>query len=85
MTRITKHSRSGPRSRSVHFYIPSEDERLLKALSEEFAKAHGATVGQSLIVRSALWRLAHAVKSGERPYLPLTGKTMRREEKDVSA
>jgi hypothetical protein len=84
MTRITKHSRSGPRSRSVNVYIPSEDERLLKSLSEDFAKAHGATVSQSLIIRSAIWRLAHAVRSGERPYLPLTGKTMRREEREAA-
>jgi hypothetical protein len=85
MTKITKHSRSGPRSRLVNAYFPSEDERLLKSLSEEFTKAYGATVSQSLIIRSGIWRLAHAVRSGERPYLPLTGKTMRREEKEATA
>jgi hypothetical protein len=81
---ITKHSKSGPRSRLIHAYIPPEEENLLKALDVLFTNAHGARVSQSLIIRSALWRLAKAIKTGEHPPLPPVGKTMVRHEKDTA-
>jgi hypothetical protein len=73
---ITKHSKSGPRSKPLHFYVNDEEVRAVDALATQFNTDRGIPVSRSLVIRTAIELLTKAVRRGYRPRPP--GKTMER-------